>query len=90
MDWCDSRKTDCPAVGLEGTAEELELSGTNIWAFKNGNNIDKDSRAFLDKSLEQVIRDRNVPLMFISFPSTKDPTWQERFPGKTTMEIVTV
>ena len=29
------------------------------------------------------------PLMFLSFPSTKDPTYEDRYPGKTTCAIVT-
>ena len=24
----------------------------------------------------------HIPLLFIAFPSTKDPTWEDRFPGK--------
>ncbi len=28
--------------------------------------------------------------MFLSFPSTKDPTYSKRFPGKSTVAIVTV
>lgn len=23
----------------------------------------------------------HIPLLFITFPSTKDPTWEDRFPG---------
>lgn len=33
--------------------------------------------------------DMNCPVLFISFPSTKDPEWDERFPDTTTCEIVT-
>ena len=29
------------------------------------------------------------PLLFVSFPSTKDPTYEQRFPGKSTCAIVT-
>ena len=29
------------------------------------------------------------PLMFISFPSTKDPTYNARFPGKSTCAVIT-
>lgn len=29
------------------------------------------------------------PLLFISFPSTKDPTYEQRYPGKSTCAIVT-
>ncbi len=28
--------------------------------------------------------------MFLSFPSTKDPTYSQRFPGKSTVAIVTI
>lgn len=38
-------------------------------------------------SYEQAIKSR-IPILFISFPSTKDPTWNERYPNKTTCEIV--
>ena len=31
-----------------------------------------------------------VPLIFISFPSTKDPLWDERFPGTCTCQIITM
>ena len=31
-------------------------------------------------SVEEA-QDRDVPLLFISFPSTKDPEWEKRYPG---------
>ena len=30
-----------------------------------------------------------IPLLFASFPSAKDPTWKDRFPGKSTCVVVT-
>ena len=32
----------------------------------------------------------DIPLLFISFPSTKDPTWNDRYPGKSNCTIVTL
>lgn len=30
------------------------------------------------------------PVVYISFPAAKDPTWEERYPGKSTIDIITV
>lgn len=46
---------------------------------------------FLNLSPEDAAKSPvHVPLLFISFPSTKDPTYNDRFPGKSTCGIVTV
>ena len=42
--------------------------------------IDQISRDYLNLSAEQA-RDADVPLLFISFPSAKDPSHKERYPG---------
>ena len=31
----------------------------------------------------------SFPLTYISFPSAKDPTWKERYPEKSTIEVIT-
>lgn len=67
-------------VGLKGTAEELELpKGQNIWLWKNSD-IAKVEDVFKDMNTNFD----NFPLSFISFPSTKDPEWDSKYPGKTT------
>ena len=67
-------------VGLKGTAEELELpKGQNIWLWKNS-----DIAKVEDVFKEMNTNFDNFPLSFISFPSTKDPEWDSRYPGKTT------
>ena len=72
----------CLYIGLNGTAEELGLKDTNLWIY---NDYDHD------KSLEHSSLDINndFPVLYVSFPSTKDPTWQEQFPGKSSMEAIT-
>ena len=75
-------------IGLEGTKEELGLKPTNIWAFSSPN-LDEDVERFMKLTPEEVEK-APVPLLFVSFPSTKDSTYNERHPGKSTCAIVTV
>ncbi len=70
-------------VGLRGTASELGLSGTNQWLYDGPD---------LDGSFERFGRDPEAPfpVVYLSFASAKDPTFQDRFPGKATLEAVTM
>lgn len=36
--------------------------------------------AYQDLSLEEAVS-KPYPLLFIGFPSAKDPTWEQRYPG---------
>lgn len=75
-------------IGLDGSAEELGLKASNVWSF-----TDSDLQTQLDRYTSLAPDEATKlppPLLFISFPSTKDPTFSERFPGKSTCEIVTV
>ncbi|XP_050714755.1 all-trans-retinol 13,14-reductase-like [Eriocheir sinensis] len=76
-------------VGLDCDEEELQiLSKRNAWVY-TGNDIDKLTLDYMNLSREEAM-DADIPLLFISFPSTKDPEWKKRYPGKTTMAIVTL
>ncbi|ELT89885.1 hypothetical protein CAPTEDRAFT_174975 [Capitella teleta] len=75
-------------IGLNGTCEELKIKPQNFWSFNN-NQIDQSARDYLKLSAEEVM-EADVPLMFISFPSSKDPTFNDRYPGKTVCEIITL
>jgi len=73
---------------LEGSNDELELPAQNIWVFSS-NNSDQTVQKFLRKKKENLEKENfEVPGMFISFPSAKDPTWKNRFPNVSTCEIV--
>ena len=74
-------------IGLDGTKEELELVPRNFWAFRD-ENFDETMEEYLSKSPEDV-GNEPPPLMFLSFPSAKDPTYNERYPGKSTCVIIT-
>lgn len=75
-------------VGLKGSKEEFGLKASNVWAF-TGNDLDKITREFLQSGVSTA-GTQDIPLLFISFPSTKDPEWENRYPGKTTCTIITL
>ena len=90
-------------VGMNGTAEELGLRGSNMWALSVKGKTGTDAYAFtgaaLDRSdAETFVSGGSNPwadvdkpedmLMYLSFPSVKDPSFAERHPGKSTCEII--
>ena len=68
-------------IGLKGTAEELGLPRTNYWIYPS-NDYDAATDAFLETP------DAEFPVVYISFPSAKDPDYLNRHPGTATVEIV--
>jgi len=76
-------------VGLDCPAEEMDITPRqNQWVF-NQNDIDKAFCDYEKLSREEAL-DVDFPLMFVSFPSTKDPEWNKKYPGKTTLAIVSL
>jgi all-trans-retinol 13,14-reductase len=71
----------CLYIGLEGGAADLGLPKTNFWIFP-GNDSDAAVRRFL------ADQEAPFPVVFISFPSAKDPDFERRHPGRSTIEIV--
>lgn len=74
-------------VGLDGTKEELGIVSTNFWMYKD-NNLDELMERYSSLSREEVLG--NIPMMFITFPSAKDPTSNIRHPGKSCMTLLTM
>ncbi|MBB5211301.1 phytoene desaturase family protein [Microbulbifer hydrolyticus] len=71
----------CLYIGLRSTAAELRLPKTNYWLYPSAD-YEADTAAFLgDQNAE-------IPLVYISFPSAKDPDFERRYPGRATIEIV--
>jgi all-trans-retinol 13,14-reductase len=68
-------------IGLKGTAEELGLPRTNFWIYPHND---------YDAAVEAFVNDRQAefPVVYISFPSAKDPDYLNRHPGTATIEIV--
>lgn len=75
-------------VGLDGSAEDLGLKASNVWAFSH-NDLQAQLEEYIALSPEEAAK-VPPPLIFLSFPSTKDPTFNDRFPGKSTCAVVTV
>ena len=72
----------CVYAGLAGTAAELGLPKTNYWIYPGGNDY--------DGALERFVADPHgpFPVVYVSFPSAKDPDFERRHPGRSTIEIV--
>lgn len=68
-------------IGLQGTAEELGLPKTNFWIYPHND---------YDRAVDEFMHDRNAPfpVVYLSFPSAKDPDYLNRHPGTATIEIV--
>jgi len=68
-------------IGLKNTAEELKLPKTNFWIYPNSD---------YDSAVERFIENQDAPfpVVYISFPSAKDPDYVVRHPGTATIEIV--
>ncbi len=69
-------------IGLQATAAELGLPKTNYWIYPGGHDY--------DGALERFERDPTgeFPVVYLSFPSAKDPDFERRHPGRATVEIV--
>ncbi len=74
----------CLYVGLESSPEELELPKTNYWIYPS----DLDHDTCVERYLANV--EEEFPVVYISFPSAKDPDWNNRYPGKSTIDIITL
>ncbi|NXT80850.1 RETST reductase, partial [Zapornia atra] len=73
-------------VGLNGSKEELGLEPTNYFVYR-GADLEGIMNLYLASSREEAAK--NIPLLFVTCPSAKDPTWEMRHPGKSTLAIVT-
>jgi all-trans-retinol 13,14-reductase len=68
-------------IGLKGTATELGLPKTNFWIYPD-NDYDGAVERFMANA------DEAFPVVYISFPSAKDPDYLNRHPDTATIEIV--
>ncbi|XP_034046293.1 LOW QUALITY PROTEIN: inactive all-trans-retinol 13,14-reductase-like [Thalassophryne amazonica] len=74
-------------VGLDGSKEDLGIVSTNFWLYKD-NDLDSLMERYFSLSRQEVVG--NIPMMFITFPSAKDPTASIRLPGKSCMTLLTM
>ncbi len=74
----------CLYIGLDDTPENLKLPKTNFWIYPD----DCDHDTCVDRYLNDI--EKPFPLVYVSFPSAKDPDWKNRYPGKSTIDIITL
>jgi len=73
----------CLYVGLDGSASELGFTTTNLWVHPS---FDHDANVAAYEADEQA----PLPMVYISFPSAKDPDFERRHPGRSTIEVVSL
>jgi all-trans-retinol 13,14-reductase len=73
----------CLHIGLNKSAKEIGLNNANLWVYPGYDH---------DQNLENYLSDNKkpYPVVFISFPSAKDPTWDIEHPNSATIEVITV
>lgn len=69
-------------LGFKGSARELGLPKTNLWIYPSPDH---------DGNLARYMKDPSAPfpLVYVSFPSAKDPEWDQHYPGKSTVQVIT-
>jgi len=72
----------CLYIGIKVTPAELNLGTSNYWIYPHANH----DKAFADFVTD---KDEPFPVVYISFPSGKDPDWNANFPGRSTVEMIT-
>lgn len=74
----------CLYIGLKGSPQALELPKSNLWIYPD----DADH----DTCVERYLKDINAPfpVVYVSFPSAKDPDWSNRYPDRSTIDIITL
>jgi all-trans-retinol 13,14-reductase len=68
-------------VGVKRLAGAPEFDATNLWIYGDAHHDTNFARFAADPG-------EAWPCLFISFPSAKDPTFDARYPGRSTIEVV--
>lgn len=73
----------CLYLGFKATDAELGLTGTNLWLYPDEKHDENVARFEADPEAP-------FPMMYLSFPSAKDPDFQRRHPGRATIDAITM
>lgn len=71
----------CLYVGLKHDGAPPDTGAANLWIYPDADH---------DAGIARFVADPSgpFPVVFISFPSAKDPTFSARYPGRSTIEVV--
>ncbi|XP_016057274.1 PREDICTED: all-trans-retinol 13,14-reductase [Miniopterus natalensis] len=72
-------------ICLRGTKKDLGLQSTNYYVYFD-TDMDKAMEHYLSMPREKA--SAHMPFLFIASSSAKDPTWEDRFPGRSTMIVL--
>ncbi|XP_059175978.1 all-trans-retinol 13,14-reductase-like, partial [Physella acuta] len=75
-------------IGVEGSPSELKLPAGNTWVY-NTDDINKTMSGFFNLKADEI-EDIQIPFGCISFPSAKDPEWEKKYPGKSSVLVITL
>jgi all-trans-retinol 13,14-reductase len=76
-------------VGLKGNSEALNLPKSNVWIHSSNDlsaTAERMKGLTLDEALE--LEPKDIGLIFVGCPCTKDSSWASRYPDKSTLEII--
>jgi len=73
----------CLYAGFKGDAKSLGLPRTNLWIYPSADHEGNVARFNADP-------DAPFPMLYVSFPSAKDPEWDRHYPDKSTVEVLTL
>jgi all-trans-retinol 13,14-reductase len=74
----------CLYIGLRHSKSALNLGKANYWIFPDNYDHNENVKRYLENP------DNEIPVVYISFPSAKDPDWEREFPERSTIEIITL
>ncbi len=68
-------------IGLKGDSKSHDLPSTNFWMYADEKHDENTDKFFDDYK-------KPFPVVYVSFPSAKDPEFNSKYPGRSTIEIV--
>ncbi len=74
----------CLYIGLKGSPQSLKLPKNNLWIYPE--------KGDHDTIVSNYLKDPQAPfpVVYISFPAAKDPSWSNRYPDRSTIDIITL
>jgi all-trans-retinol 13,14-reductase len=73
-------------VGVKQSAASLGLNGTNLWIYP----LSEHGAVDHDANFARFSNDPSAPfpVVYVSFPSAKDPVFECKYPGRATLEAI--
>tara|TARA_B100001175_G_scaffold316839_1_gene331823 strand:+ start:417 stop:2012 length:1596 start_codon:yes stop_codon:yes gene_type:complete len=74
----------CLYIGLKGSPQSLKLPKNNLWIYPE--------KGDHDTIVANYLKDPQAPfpVVYVSFPAAKDPSWSDRYPDRSTIDIITL